>query len=98
MLYLDQEPKSPEIVHPANTLETVYWICTQLCNLRCTYCYQDATVRRPHELSTDEGKSLVDQTVAAGADTFIFTGGEPFSRPDLLEIARYSKSRGFRRK
>lgn len=94
LLYLDHEPQSPEIVHPASPLETVYWICTQLCNLRCTYCYQDATVKRPHELSTDEGKNLVDQTVAAGADTFIFTGGEPFTRPDLLEIARYSKDRG----
>jgi radical SAM protein with 4Fe4S-binding SPASM domain len=96
MLYLDHEPEALEIVHPANPLETVYWICTQLCNLRCTYCYQDATVRRPHELTTAEGKNLVDQTVAAGADTFIFTGGEPFSRPDLLEIARYSKDRGLR--
>jgi len=56
-------------------------------------CYQDATVARKGELSTAEAFDVVDQTVEAGAHTFVFTGGEPFSRPDLLEIARYSRSR-----
>ncbi|HJQ71627.1 MAG TPA: radical SAM protein [Blastocatellia bacterium] len=96
LLYLDQEPTPPEVINHANPLETVYWICTQACNLRCTYCYQDATVSRPNELSTDEGKDLVDQVVEAGAQTFIFTGGEPFTRRDLLEVASYSRSRGLR--
>lgn len=96
LLYLDEEPSAPQIAHPDSPLETVYWICTQACNLRCDYCYQDAMVRRPNELSTEEGKDLVDQVVKAGADTFIFTGGEPFSRRDLLEIARYSRRRGLR--
>jgi len=96
LLYLDREPQAPEVSLPPNPLETVYWICTQACNLRCAYCYQDATIRRPQELSTEEGKDLVDQVVEAGADTFIFTGGEPFARHDLLEIARYSRARGLR--
>ena len=95
-LYLDREPPAPQVSHPEAPLETVYWICTQACNLRCSYCYQDAMVRRPNELSTEEGKDLVDQVVDAGADTFIFTGGEPFSRPDLLEIGRHSRQRGLR--
>ena len=30
------------------------------------------------------------------AATFVITGGEPFTRRDLLEVARYSKSRGLR--
>lgn len=94
LLYLDQEPQAPVVAYPANPLETVYWICTQLCNLRCTYCYQNATVRRPNELTTEEGKDLVDQAVETGADTFIFTGGEPFTRPDLLTIAQHSRARG----
>lgn len=96
LVYLDREPAVGEIVHPAEPLQTVYWICTQACNLRCTYCYQNATVARTHELSTAEGKDLVDQAVEAKVKTFIFTGGEPFSRRDLLEIAAYSKSRGLR--
>lgn len=96
LLYLDREPAAPRAVHPGSPLETVYWICTQACNLRCSYCYQDAMVRRPNELTTEEGKDLVDQVVEAGADTFIFTGGEPFTRRDLLEIARHSRQRGLR--
>jgi sulfatase maturation enzyme AslB (radical SAM superfamily) len=93
LLYLDFEPRQAEHVHTPE-LATVYWVCTQKCNLRCTYCYQDATVARKGELSTAEAFDVVGQTVEAGARTFVFTGGEPFSRPDLLEIARYSKSRG----
>lgn len=96
LLYLDHEPSLPELTHPPNPLVTVYWICTQACNLRCTYCYQEATIARPHELSTAEAKDLIDQAVEAGARTFVFTGGEPFMRRDLLEVARYSKSRGLR--
>ena len=96
LLYLDREPSVPELRHASNPLATVYWICTQACNLRCTYCYQEATVARPNELSTAEAKALIDQVVEAGARTFIFTGGEPFTRRDLLEIARYAKHCGLR--
>lgn len=94
LLYIDHEPETPNITYPENPLEAVYWICTQECNLRCTYCYQDAMVRKPNELTTEEGINLVDQVVEAGASTLIFTGGEPFSRRDLLEIARYAKRQG----
>ncbi|HLN63615.1 MAG TPA: radical SAM protein [Symbiobacteriaceae bacterium] len=96
MFYLDREPDVPLPVVPSRPLKMVYWICTQACNLRCTYCYQDATVARPHELTTAEAKDLVDQVVEAGAQTFIITGGEPFSRRDLMEIVQYAKGRGLR--
>jgi len=96
LLYLDVEPPQAEVEIPENPLATVYWICTQACNLRCTYCYQDALVARPGELTTEEARTLIDQVVESGARTFIFTGGEPFVRRDLLELARYSKSRGLR--
>ena len=96
LLYLDGEPAIPALTLPENPLSAVYWICTQACNLRCSYCYQDADVARKHELSTAEAKQLVDQAVEVGASTFVFTGGEPFVRRDLLEIARYSRDRGLR--
>jgi radical SAM protein with 4Fe4S-binding SPASM domain len=94
LLYLDSVPDLGDLRTPEHPLATVYWICTQRCNLRCSYCYQEATVARPHELSTTEALDLVDQVVEAGADTFIFTGGEPFSRRDVLEVARHSKRSG----
>jgi radical SAM protein with 4Fe4S-binding SPASM domain len=98
LLYLDRQLQLPDPQNQFRTdathLATVYWICTQACNLRCKYCYQDATVARANELSTEEGIDLVDQAADAGASAFIFTGGEPFSRRDLFQIARHSRSRG----
>jgi radical SAM protein with 4Fe4S-binding SPASM domain len=94
LLYLDVEPVLPTLAFPSNPLTSVYWICTQACNLRCTYCYQEALIARPSELSTIEAIDLVDQVVEAGAQTLVFTGGEPFSRRDLLRIALHSKERG----
>lgn len=96
MLYLEVGPTVPEPALPAHPLTTLYWICTQACNLRCTYCYQDATVARPGELTTSEGFDLIDQAVEAGVQTLVFTGGEPFSRRDLLKLARRSSESGLR--
>ncbi|WP_425347944.1 radical SAM protein [Streptomyces durhamensis] len=96
LLYLDKEPAAPDLRFPAKPLGAVYWICTQACNLRCTYCYQEAMLARPQELTTEEALNLVEQVVEAEARTFIFTGGEPFSRRDLLTVARHSKERGLR--
>jgi MoaA/NifB/PqqE/SkfB family radical SAM enzyme len=89
--------KSPfyrTLAFPSNPLTAVYWIYTQACNLRCTYCYQEALIARPSELSTLEAIDLVDQVVEAGAKILVFTGGEPFSRRDLLIVARHSKENG----
>lgn len=94
LLYLDAEPALPELAHPRQPLQAVYWICTQACNLRCTYCYQSAAVPRVAELSTAEGIELVRQAKDAGASTFVFTGGEPFWRADLLEVAGHCRELG----
>ncbi len=96
LLYLDQQPADCNIRHPDNPLSAVYWICTQACNLRCTYCYQDALVARPNELTTAEAMCLVDQVADASARTFVITGGEPFSRRDILKVAAYAKERCLR--
>jgi len=78
----------------AVALESVYWIATQACNLRCTYCYQEAACARPNELSTAEALDLVDQIVEAQASVFVITGGEPFARRDLLQVAKHARSAG----
>lgn len=96
LLYLDQAPVEPVDAVPDNALAAVYWISTQACNLRCTYCYQDATVARSDELSTTEALAMVDQVAASGARTLVITGGEPFSRRDLRTVAEHSRSIGLR--
>ena len=96
LLYLDRQVIPPELTQPENPLQTVYWICTQACNLNCTYCYQDARTARPRELSTAEAKDLIVQAAQAGAREFVFTGGEPFVRRDLLELALFARSQKLR--
>jgi radical SAM protein with 4Fe4S-binding SPASM domain len=93
LLDVDETVAAP-VKLPENPLEAVYWIATQACNLRCTYCYQEAACARPNELSTAEACDLVDQVVEAGASTFVITGGEPFARRDVLQVAERARSAG----
>ncbi|MBW2566803.1 MAG: radical SAM protein, partial [Deltaproteobacteria bacterium] len=49
-----------------------------------------------NELSTDEGKALLDDLAQFGVPVILFSGGEPFVRKDLPELARYAVERGMR--
>ena len=48
------------------------------------------------ELSTDEGKHLIDQIAALKVPVFVLTGGDPIKRPDLFELIGHSRSVGVR--
>ncbi|GFN23579.1 MAG: putative heme d1 biosynthesis radical SAM protein NirJ2 [Thermoanaerobacteraceae bacterium] len=74
----------------------ISWNTTNQCNLYCDHCYRDAGARAAEELNTDEAKELIDGAVRAGFRIFIFSGGEPLLRPDLLELVTYATSQGLR--
>ena len=75
----------------------VVWNVTRRCNLYCMHCYADAQDRDyPGELTTGEGKALLDDLAEFGAPTVLFSGGEPLIRPDLFELAAYARDRGLR--
>ncbi|MCH8994861.1 MAG: radical SAM protein [Chloroflexi bacterium] len=75
----------------------VVWNATRRCNLFCMHCYLDSHDRDyPGELTTDEGRSLLDDLAAFGAPTIIFSGGEPLTRPDIFELAAYAGDLGLR--
>lgn len=40
----------------------------------------------PFELSTDEGKRLIDAVAQKEEPLFVLTGGGPIKRPDLFEV------------
>ena len=66
------------------------WEVTQSCDLACKHCRAAAQpIAHPDQLSTDEGKGLIDQIAQMGVPIFIFTGGDPLKRPDLYELIRY---------
>jgi len=69
---------------------------THACNLRCRHCYNASGMRGPHELTTEEGKAVIDQIHDAGCSYIIFGGGEPFTRPDLFELMGYAYGKGIR--
>jgi radical SAM protein len=73
------------------------WEVTQACDLACVHCRAAAQPdRHPMELSTDEGKGLIDQIAALQVPVFVLTGGDPIKRPDLFELIGHARSKGVR--
>jgi len=72
----------------------VVWDFTSMCNLKCKHCYANAGRRRPDELTTAQAKQVVDQLYDAGVIAVAISGGEPLTRPDFFEIARYIYDKG----
>jgi radical SAM protein with 4Fe4S-binding SPASM domain len=72
----------------------VVWNCTRSCNLACRHCYSDSTAQRYDELTTDEAMEFLDDIAGFGSPALLLSGGEPFMRPDLLEVMTEARSRG----
>jgi len=73
------------------------WEVTQACDLACVHCRAAAQPERhPLELSTEEGKGLIDQIAALQVPVFVLTGGDPIKRPDLFELIAHACSKGVR--
>ena len=70
----------------------VSWNTTNACNMYCKHCYRDAGAKLSEELSTDEAKTLLEGIKRAGFKIMIFSGGEPLTRPDILELVEYAAS------
>jgi radical SAM protein with 4Fe4S-binding SPASM domain len=70
---------------------------TRKCNLSCKHCYSESTDQAsPDELSTEEAFRLMDDLSGWGIGLLIIDGGEPLCRDDLLDIVKYSSSKGIR--
>lgn len=75
----------------------IVWNITRRCNLKCVHCYAHAKdVSFKNELSTKEGKILLDDLAQFGVPVILFSGGEPTIRKDLPELAAYAVSKGMR--
>ncbi len=71
----------------------MHWDLTWRCDHSCVHCY--LTDRRQAELSVDEAIGILDQLADAGTLTILFSGGDPFLRPDAIEILAAARDRGF---
>jgi radical SAM protein len=71
------------------------WETTQACDLACAHCRACATPNLdPRELTTTEGKALLDSFSEMGAPICVLTGGDPAKRADLVELVRYGTAVG----
>lgn len=75
----------------------VIWETTQACDLACKHCRASAQPNRhPDELTTAEAKKLLDDVRRFGPIIFVFSGGDAFKRPDIVELVRYGAGLGLR--
>ncbi len=79
----------------AEPLQSASIRVTMACNLRCKQCYAIAGEKLKNELSLKEIKKVMDELKKLGAIRIFITGGEPFARPDILEILKYADKNNF---
>ena len=81
----------------------VVWNVTPSCNLSCAHCYAAGrdgegavATSSPAVLDTAEAKRVIDDLAAWQVPVLLFSGGEPFCRPDIRELSGYAKAKGLR--
>ena len=75
----------------------IVWNVTRRCNLKCVHCYAHAkNTSFDNELSTEQGKQLIDDLAGFGSPVMLFSGGEPLVRKDLPQLAAYAVEKGMR--
>ena len=75
----------------------VFWEMTRACLLACRHCRASATTQAPPgELSTAEGRALIDQVAGFGRPypILVLTGGDCLLRADLFHLVDYAVSQG----
>jgi Fe-coproporphyrin III synthase len=75
----------------------VVWNMTKRCNLKCVHCYAHAQdMHGQDDLTTADGKKIIDDLAQFGVPVLLFSGGEPLVRKDLPELAAYAVENGMR--
>jgi Fe-coproporphyrin III synthase len=76
----------------------IVWNMTKQCNLLCAHCYADATLNKNvnDELTTEEGKKLIDSLAEFKVPVLLFSGGEPLIRKDIFELIEYTIASGIK--
>jgi len=75
----------------------VFWETTRACQLACRHCRASATAQAlPGELSTAEGRDLIDQVAGFGRPypILVLTGGDCLLRPDLFDLVEHATALG----
>ncbi|ADU51616.1 Radical SAM domain protein [Thermaerobacter marianensis DSM 12885] len=95
----DSSPRSAPRHRPLSDFDRapviLIWETTRACDLVCAHCRASAQPdRHPLELRTEEAHRLIDEAADMGTRLFVFTGGDPLKRPDLMDLIRHAADRG----
>ena len=90
----DQKFERPEYVGRSKViapykLKELWLYYTMACNLRCKHCLVSAGKSLRKELTTDEFKKIVDESIKLGVKRFYITGGEPFIKEGIFDLIKY---------
>ncbi|WP_254523535.1 TIGR04053 family radical SAM/SPASM domain-containing protein [Natrinema caseinilyticum] len=88
----------PESLDTSERPLVLIWELTQACGLACDHCRADARPQRhPEELSTAEGKRLLEDAAEFGdGQLVVLSGGDPLVRDDVSELIAHGDDRGLR--
>ena len=79
---------------PTNPLALIAEL-THRCPLHCVYCSNPLELQaRSSELDTQTWSRVFQQAAEAGVLQADFTGGEPLTRPDIIDLVRAARSSG----
>lgn len=76
----------------------IIWELTQACALACKHCRADAQPHRhPDELTTTEGRTLLDEIARFGeGQLVVLSGGDPLARDDVTDLVAHGTENGLR--
>jgi mycofactocin radical SAM maturase len=72
----------------------VTWEVTYTCNLSCVHCLSDSGRQGPQGLTTQECLRVIDILADQKVFQLSIGGGEPFTRPDFLDLVDHAHQRG----
>ncbi|WP_254546996.1 TIGR04053 family radical SAM/SPASM domain-containing protein [Halomarina pelagica] len=89
---------NPRTIDTSRRPFVLIWELTQACALACKHCRADARPHRhPDELTTSEGKRLLDDARRFGdSQLVVLSGGDPLARDDTVELVDYGTDVGLR--
>jgi len=64
---------------------------TKKCPLNCLICSSNGGIPYSNELTVNELKTIISEVQELGTQTIIFSGGEPFEHPSLIELCKHAK-------
>lgn len=76
----------------------IAWEITRRCNLKCVHCRSSSqmAIEGHPDFSFDEAKRVIDDIASYASPVMVLSGGEPLTRADVFEIARYGTDKGLR--